>query len=289
VQSEISNMGVLSNVRRGPDCVADGKWLNVAAGLLPEGETSELLKHAALCGYCGPLLKRAAETLTDEVTPSEETSLASLSSARPEWRRNMATTLRGGMRLLRPPSVQELLAQAYTEYRTLEVRIDGATYAQVRERSADKSDKPPSLLQAEALIGEKLNKNPNDPTWLQAHARANLMDGNYEAAIESLQHALEEEPDSPGLLTDLGSAYFLRAESGNRPADLGNAIESFDQALAKSPEDPVALFNRAVACERMCLYAEAIHGWECYLRVDPQGEWPDDARKRLATLKQKRQ
>jgi tetratricopeptide (TPR) repeat protein len=278
-------MGVLSNVRRGPNCVAAGKWLDVAAGLLPEGETSELLKHAAQCGYCGPLLKRAAETLTDEVTPSEETLLASLSSAHPEWQQNMAATLRGSA-----TSVEQLLAQAYTEHRTLEVRIAGAKYAPVRvERSANKSDKPPSLLKAEALIGENLNKNRNDPTWLQARARADIMDGNYEAAIESLQHALEVEPDSPGLLTDLGSAYFLRAESVNRPIDFGNALESLDKALGRSPEDPLALFNRALACERMLLHEEAIDSWERYLRIDLQGEWPDDARKRLATLKQKRQ
>ena len=280
-------MGVLSNVRRGPDCVADGKWLNVAAGLLPEGETSELLKHAAQCGYCGPLLKRAAETLTDEVTPSEEILLASLSSVRPEWQQDMAATLRGSMRILGATSVEQLLAQAYTEHRTLEVRIAGAKYAPVRvERSVNKSDRPPSLVKAEALIGENLNKNPNDPTWLQARARADLMDGNYEAAIESLQHALEIEPDSPGLLTDLGSAYFLRAEYVNRPIDFGNAIESLDKALGKSPEEPLALFNRALACERMFLYAEAIDSWERYLRVDPQGEWPEDVRKRLAALKQ---
>ena len=118
LQSEISNMGVPNNVRRRSNCVADGKWFDVAAGLLPEGETSELLKHAAQCGYCGPRLKRAAETLNDEVTPSEETLLASLSSAGSDWRRNMARTLGEGMRLLRPPSVQELLAQENAEYRT---------------------------------------------------------------------------------------------------------------------------------------------------------------------------
>ena len=77
----------------------------------------------------------------------------------------------------------------------------------------NESDRPPSLVKAEGLIGENLNQNPNDPTWLQARARADLMDGNYEAAIESLQHALEVELDSPGLLTDLGSAYFLRGMS----------------------------------------------------------------------------
>ena len=71
-----------------------------------------------------------------------------------------------GMRLLRPPSAEQLLARAYTEHRTLEVRIPGAKYAPMRaERAAGRSslDKSPSLLKAEALIGDSLRKNPNDP------------------------------------------------------------------------------------------------------------------------------
>jgi hypothetical protein len=111
-------------------------------------------------------LKNAAEALVDEATPSEEALLASLQSARPEWRKNMAATLRDsvrdrqpksswwravfawpapayafagivavavvawiGVRALHPPSAEQLLAQAYTEHRTLEVRIPGARYA----------------------------------------------------------------------------------------------------------------------------------------------------------------
>jgi len=329
VQSEILRLGVPGNVPPGPDCVADIEWLNAAAGLLPETETRELMKHAAQCGHCGPLLKNAVETLADEVTPREETLLASLSSARPEWQKNMGATLRGsaegrqyepswwrgifawpspayafagfaavalvawiGVRTLRPPSAERLLAQAYTEHRTLEVRIPGAKFAPMQvERSASGSnfDKPPSLLKAEDLIGENLRKNPNDPAWLQARARADLLDGNYESAIKSLHRALEAQPDSPDLLTDMGSAYFMRAESADRAIDYGNAIESLGKALAKSPDDPVALFNRALACERMFLYTQAVDDWEHYLRIDPQGEWSDDARRRLTALKKKLQ
>src|SRR5258708_15605435 len=195
-----------------------------------------------------------------------------------------------GLRTLRPPSAEQLLAQAYTERRTLEVRISGAKYAHMRvERSAGGStlDKSSSLLKAEALISDKLSKNPSDPEWLQARARADLLDGNYESAIKSLQRALETQPDSPSLLTDLGSAYFMRAESANRPIDYGNAIESLGKALAKSPDDPVALFNRALACERMFLYTQAVEDWEHYLRIDPQGEWADEARHHLAAVQQK--
>jgi CHAT domain-containing protein/tetratricopeptide (TPR) repeat protein len=327
VQSEIQRMGLHSNKPPGPDCVADTEWLNVAAGLLPEAKARELVKHAAQCGHCGPLLKNAAETLSDEVTPREETLLASLSSAHLDWQRNMASTLRDGVRerqqnpswwraivawptpayafaavaavavvawigvrTLRPPSAEQLLAQAYTERRTLEVRIPGAKYAPLRVERSDKGsnfDKPESLLKAEVLIGDNLRQSPNDPIWLQAKARAELLDGNNDEAIKALQRALESKPDSPQLLTDLGSAYFLRAKSADRAIDYGNAIESLGKALAENPNDPIALFNRALACEQIFLYTQAIDDWEHYLQVDPQSEWSDEARKRLSAVKEK--
>jgi CHAT domain-containing protein/tetratricopeptide (TPR) repeat protein len=327
VHSEILRMRVHNPSPSTPECMGDAEWLEVAAGLLPEAKTRELMKHAAQCRHCGPLLKNAAEALVDEATPSEEALLVSLQSARPEWRKNMAATLQDsmrdrqpmsswwrtafawpapayafagivavavvawiGLRALHPPSAEQLLAQAYSEHRTLEVRIPGARYAPMQaERGTAQSDfdKPHSLLKAKDLIGEALNKNPSDPKWLQARARAELLDGNYESAIKSLQRALETQPDSPSLLTDLGSAYFVRAESANRPIDYGNAIESFGKALAKSPEDPIALFNRALACEHMFLYTQAVDDWEHYLHVDPQSEWADDARRRLSALREK--
>lgn len=339
MQSEILRMRAPNPSPLGPECIGAAEWLKVVAGLLPEAKTRELMKHAAQCGHCGPLLKNGAEAFVDEATPREEAWLASLRSARPEWRKRMAETLRSnagardsagaknggreetkgtswwqahfswprpafalagvavavtvgwlGARMLRPPSAESLLAQAYTEQRTIEIRIPGAKYAPMRvERSAGGSslDKSPSLLKAEALIGENLRKNPNDPAWLQAKARADLLDGNYESAIKSLQRALITKPDDPPLLTDLASAYFVRAEAADRAIDYGTAIEALSKSLAKSPDDPVALFNRALACERMFLYTQAVDDWEHYLRIDPQGEWAEDARKHLAAVKQR--
>jgi CHAT domain-containing protein/tetratricopeptide (TPR) repeat protein len=330
VQGEISRLGITGKVLPSPDCIGESEWLNAAAGMLPEARTRELMKHAAQCGYCGPLLRTAAESLSDEATPSEEEVLASLSSARPEWQKDMARKLTGsiqdsqlhtqgiswwqslfsrprltfavaalavvavaswlGMRALRSQSAERLLAEAYTEHRTLEMRISGARYAPLRvERRTGGSslDKSPTLLKAEALIGENLIKNPSDPEWLQVKARADLIDGNYESAIKSLQRALEIRPESPPLLTDLGSAYFERGEAAGRAIDYGNAVETFSKALAKSPDDPVALYNRALAGERIFLYTQSIDDWEHYLRVDPTGPWADDVRNHLAVLRDK--
>ena len=330
VQKVISQRAMRDQKAKGPNCSDESEWVKVAAGLFEETEAKERMKHAVQCGHCGPLLKFAVKTLSDETTPDEEVALAKLGSAGSEWQAQMARTLRKagesqrpqeptlsfwkslfywprpvfaavvlavlcaatwvGVRILHPPSAEQLLAQAYSERRTLEVRIPGAKYSPIQaQRGTERSDfdKPQSLLKAEDLIGENLRKNPNDPEWIQARARADLLNGNYDSAIKSLQRALETKRDSPSLLTDLGSAYFARAESADRPIDYGNAVEAFGKVLAKSPDDPIALFNRALACERSLLYTQAVDDWQHYLRIDPQGDWSNDARTHLTALQEK--
>ncbi len=318
------------NSAKGLNCSDQNDWIRIAAGLVGETEARERLKHAAQCEHCGPLLKAAAKTLSNETSPDEEAVVATLSSARADWQARMAQTLRDadrprrvlastpslwksffrwprpalagaalfvliaagwiGVRMLRPPSAQQLLAQAYTNRRTIEVRIPGAKYAPLRiERTSSSSnlDKPESLLKAEALIGEHLQKSPSDPSWLQFKARADLLDGNYDSAIESLERAIEIHPDSPDILTDLGSAYSVRAQSASRSIDDGKAVECLTQALAKSPDNPIALFNRALVFERLSLYTEAASDWEHYLHIDSEGDWANEARQRLSAVKQK--
>jgi hypothetical protein len=59
VYSEILRIRVPSPLPPTPECKGDAEWREVAGGLLPEAKTMELLKHAAKCGHCGPLLKNS--------------------------------------------------------------------------------------------------------------------------------------------------------------------------------------------------------------------------------------
>ena len=177
----------------------------------------------------------------------------------------------------------QLLARAYTEQRTLEVRFGGAAYAPLRVQrgpEASFADRNPSLLKAEALIASQLPSHPTDPSWLQDKARADLLEGKYDAAVESLRRALELSPDSPELMVDLASAHFQRAQSEDRPQDYGAAFENLSKVLAQRPDDQVALFNRAIVSEHQFLYHQALDDWEHYLRVDARSQWADEARRR---------
>ncbi len=330
VQGEILRLGSPTSAARGSGCPEeDADWLQVAAGLLSEAKAKEFMSHAAQCDHCGPLLRKAAETIADETTPAEESTLANLDSARPDGQRDMAETLqRGaqpaprkrytlrwiifavpplarfgalatvlglavwfGLRTARTPDVDELLARAYSEKRTMELRMPGSNYAPLRmERSVPESttELPQSLLDANALISRELRTHPDDPKWLQAKARADLLQFHYDSAVQTLRRALDVQPGSPSLMVDLASAHYQRGFANkDREVDYGMAIDYLGRALAITPDDPVALFNRALSEEKLHLYTPAIEDWNHYLRIDPSGSWAEEARRHLEAVKNK--
>jgi CHAT domain-containing protein/tetratricopeptide (TPR) repeat protein len=189
----------------------------------------------------------------------------------------------------RQPSIDQLIVRAYAERRPFELRIAGAAYGPVRqERSGERSAfaEPADLNRAEYLIEEQLAARPNDQAMLVASGKVELLTGHYDEAIRTFGRMLDAQPDSPALLTDLATAYFQRAVATDRAIDYGQTIELLGRTLAKTPDDPVALFNRAIALQKLFAYNEAIRDWEHYLRVDPKGNWADEARRRLGELQE---
>jgi CHAT domain-containing protein/tetratricopeptide (TPR) repeat protein len=191
-------------------------------------------------------------------------------------------------RVLRGPSVDQLIAQSYSERRTLELRLAEAQLAPIRQQrgsGGSSFSKPAALLEAELQIKLQLQKTPDDPKWLALKGRSELLEWQYADAILSFERALEVKPDSPDLLRDLATAHFERAEAEQRPIDYGSAIEELSKALAKRPNDPVCLFNRAIIYERMFLYENAMKDWESYLTIDPGGSWSAEARAHLEGIR----
>jgi CHAT domain-containing protein len=189
-----------------------------------------------------------------------------------------------------PETALRLLARAYAEKRTLEPRIAGTIYAPLRVSrgpSASFTNRPAPLLRAEVLIATQLESHPSDPLWLQAQAQADLLEGRYAAAVDVLRHALQLESRSPALLTDLATAYFQRAQEGDRKEDFGAAFENLSEALNLRPDDPVALFNRAIVSEHQFLYRQALDDWDHYLRLDPGSQWAEEARTRANAVREK--
>jgi CHAT domain-containing protein len=305
---------------RGELCPSDEEWMNVAAGLADKEASQKMLGHAASCDHCGPLLHDLVREFSDSMSPEETQIVASLDSSSSNWQKRMAARLSVSsvsrernarlspslqswkwpafgcaaaalaavlvwVLLPRPERrVERLIAEAYAERRNLEPRISGAEFGPVRIQRAQQTshmDSPASLLEAEKEITNNLAKYPSDPFWLQSRARAELLEGNYNGAIDNLGQALAAKANSPSLLTDLATAYSQRADATSNTEDFGKAIDLLGQALKASPRDSVALFNRAVISRKALLFSQAIEDWKTYLEIEPTGKWADDARARL--------
>jgi anti-sigma factor RsiW len=70
----VNRMSIVSEAAPpGPDCPKedDVNWYEMASGQWPEFKAAQLIRHAALCDHCGPLL-RAATRMEHFPTPAEE-------------------------------------------------------------------------------------------------------------------------------------------------------------------------------------------------------------------------
>lgn len=309
-------------VDAGPNCPERNELMELAAGIASDARLEELMDHLTSCDHCGPVFREAVADFSDQTSTEEARILATLKSSKPLFRERVTRELAANARIASSPvarkprffplwaytaaaavlgvllcslaflrtretPVDELLARAYSEQRPFELRFRNAPYAPLRvERGGRRSrfERPSALLKVEALIAEKMKEKPNDPVWLQARARSELLEGDYQGAVGSLEQAIATNPTASAF-SDLGSAYYLRAEKENRPSDYGSAIEQFSRALSYDPGDAVSLFNRAFAEERLLLYEQAMEDWEHYLQLDPKGDWANEAGHHLEIIR----
>jgi len=88
-----SQLGVGVAKEATDNCPAETSLLELAAGVLNHEEMESLLDHATQCDHCGPLLRNAIGSLTDEVTPEEERLMTSLHSAHSSWQQELSRKL----------------------------------------------------------------------------------------------------------------------------------------------------------------------------------------------------
>jgi hypothetical protein len=320
---EFEDNALLARLRargRGPrtkTCPDEERLRFFAVGLTDTSESQELLEHATACDYCGPLLREAVQDLG--AAPSEEeiefagkTRLSNL-----HQRQAFAKRLAGGHRwFLRVPRPVIWLApatavaglavltfqsqwialrmaerhtnHAYTEHRTLAMRFPGASYGPLQgvEMGGETSglNKPAEFYEAKAAIGRGLEAHPNDPRWLRLQGESDLLENRLDPAISGLEHARALRPQDPYILSDLGVAYYQKAQNGDTPYYL-KAFQVISDALRLKPDDPVLLFNRALAAGHLQNTNAEREAWNSYLQVDSTSGWAAEARQHLQQAK----
>jgi CHAT domain-containing protein/tetratricopeptide (TPR) repeat protein len=192
----------------------------------------------------------------------------------------------------REPNVDQLLAQASADHRTLEMRFDGAAHSnRVVTRGAfsdnSTSSRPLALLEAESMIAHRLQREPDNAHWLQMRSRADVLEGHADAAVKNLKPLVEQSRNDNSLRLDLAIAFFARAEVTNNTADYNDSLALLEKVLQSDPRNPTALFNEGIVLERLFFFQGAINAWNNYLAVDPYSPWADEARVNLQRVKQR--
>nr|WP_325308636.1 CHAT domain-containing protein [Longimicrobium sp.] len=104
---------------------------------------------------------------------------------------------------------------------------------------------------------------------------------SLDRAISTLQTVRRMAERPAPVLSDLASAYLVRADRTSDPRDLLEAADLAEEALQHEPRYLPALYNRALALQRFGLVDAAEQGWRAYLHADSTSGWADAAKRGL--------
>ena len=270
------------------------------AEALPEDTANVFERHYLGCDDCSDELQAGLEVRT-AFGPKAGSAGAS-SSAEPvrkglprrDWRLLAAAAavgvvaLAGVLVVVRGRSDPvTTLAAAVGDELPIEARLSG--------KLSDR--KPPAPLRGEPggtiprslrLAGDKAILEAEErPSAHNLHAAglAHLLLGELDEAVAVLKEASRKDSD-PNILSDLSAAFSTRGRRRGDHTDFQNALQAADEALAKDPKLPAALFNNALAVEQIAPFApEKVRAaWASYLAVDPTSQWAEIARKHIKAL-----
>jgi CHAT domain-containing protein len=99
--------------------------------------------------------------------------------------------------------------------------------------------------------------------------------GCTDAVVGALEGIASRRNDAASF-SDLGAAYYVRAQRKDQPKDLLLALEQTRKALVRQPRHPQALFNHALTLEALHLNEAAVKAWEEAGRASA-AQWRGDA------------
>jgi hypothetical protein len=298
----------------GHDCPDARRWAEFAAGLTDEAESAKLLDHAVACDACGEVLKSMFEPQEDVLVDSlpvlgadrvREIARKANEQAHGKpsfpffatrlkpayWLATAATIVLLATVLtirMREPSAEALVARAYEQNRIWPIRLPDAGYSPVTSENRASSPRNTALAEADAKVSKGLDGRPEDWRWIDLKSRIDFIRHRYGDAITHLQSIVDAGNSSTEVLSDLGTAYLARGMADENAADLDAAVDALARVVSREPANQVALFNLAIAQERMFLFDKAGQTWSRYLEIDRSSGWAAEARDHLRRLEEKK-
>jgi CHAT domain-containing protein len=307
----------------GKDCPPAHLYMGVVLGTCDQAKGQELLDHAAVCNLCAQSLSASLRALDGNPSAEEANALKELSATQllyqQELSRKLASTrarkrtilimgagtrrlwlsgaaaavialAAGGIFLWQrhagAPDI--LLAKAYQESRTLELRIPQANFAALKPgahtRGENSGNEPAALLEARAKLTRMLQASPQDVHSLELQARAEMLEEHYDAAIDILDRLTATGPVTAELLTDAATAYFQRGLVSGSELDRSTALDYLRRADELAPTDPVVLFNEAIVMQDRSQLMNAVEVWNRYSTVEHDAHWAAEGKRKLAEL-----
>jgi CHAT domain-containing protein/cytochrome c-type biogenesis protein CcmH/NrfG len=291
--------------RKGIPCLSDDE---LAAYVVGEKPAPTVLEHMTTCARCCAIAESAGEQLAGPLPPLRTSSVA--------WRREMATRFADGeSRAIAPApagrwppsrwvaaaciivaaggvawwtvarrSTPELmLARAYTASRPFEFWMPDDGYSIVHQQRGPISqiDRPAPLIEAETAARKMAAAHPDGARALDFKGQVQLLELDYDAAIESLMRASELLPGNVRVITALATAYAARGNGG----DLVHAVELYLRAQKLDPENPRIPFNLALVYEKQSMVNEAVAVWQKLLQSGLAGPWRREAQRHMDNLR----
>jgi tetratricopeptide (TPR) repeat protein len=134
------------------------------------------------------------------------------------------------------------------------------------------------------IIGLERRASGGKPLALNAFGIAQLLTGESEKAVATLERAVRLGPKDPRLLSDMAAAYLVRSLDADRFEDAARAVGFAQRATDANPQLAEARFNLALSLERLSLRGEARKAWQSYLKIDRTSPWAGEASRHLARL-----
>jgi len=257
-------------------------------GRLPPGELAAVSGHLRDCRDCRTVVTETARFEREETraaSPSRRTSwwlplaafLATVAITVPLVRWSMS-------RRISP--IEQLIAAAPNEHRTVGARLSGFPWARLQAPSRGGTASPdPADMKLVGAAGEVLEKANDAPESRHAAGVAYLLTGRRADAVTALERAAGASNDAR-VWSDLAAARHGLAVDDKHPKQLPQALADVDRALRLEGHLPEALYNRALILESMGLREAAARAWQRYLEVDAAGAWSVEAREHLRRLGQ---